>query len=54
MDVSQLLLTSDVGLLSFRQLNKRLKYLQQFANALAEAREGASHLAFEMTQQRVF
>ena len=52
---SQSLLSSDAGLLIFRQMDERLKYTEQFANALqGDARVGATHSWLEMVRQRVY
>ena len=52
---SQSLLSSDAGLLIFRQMDERLRYTAQFADALwGDSRVGPKHSWLDMVRQRVY
>ena len=52
---SQSLLSSDAGLLIFRQMDERLRYTEQFADALwGDSRVGPKHSWLDMVRQRVY
>ena len=52
---SQSLLSSDAGLLIFRQMDERLRYTEQFADALwGDSRVGPKHSRLDMVRQRVY
>ena len=52
---SQSLLSSDAGLLIFRQMDERLRYTEQFAYALwGDSRVGPKHSWLDMVRQRVY
>lgn len=54
-EVSQSPLSSDAGLLIFRQMDERLRYTQQFADALwGDSRVGPTHSWLDMVRQRVY
>ena len=54
-EVSQSPLSSDAGLLIFRQMDEHLKYTQQFADALSgDLRVGPKHSWLDMVRQRVY
>ena len=54
-EVSQSPLSSDAGLLIFRQMDERLRYTEQFANALwGDSRVGPTHSWLSMVRQRVY
>lgn len=53
-EVSKSPLSSDAGLLIFRQMDERLKYSQQFADALGDDRHEATHSTLDMVRQRVY
>ena len=53
-EVSQSPLSSDVGLLVFRPLDERVRYTEQFAAAMSDARFGATHSRLDMLRQRVY
>ena len=53
-EVSESPLSSDAGLLIFRQMDERLRYTEQFAQALCgDSRVGATHSWLDMVRQRV-
>ncbi len=53
--MSQSPLSSDAGLLVFRQRDERLRYTQQFADALwGDSRVGPKHSWLDMVRQRVY
>ena len=52
---SQSLLSSDAGLLIFRQMDERLRYTEQFADCLwGDSRVGPKHSWLDMVRQRVY
>ena len=54
-EVSRSPLSSDAGLLIFRQLDERLRYTEQFAGALrGDARICPTHSWLDMIRQRVY
>ena len=53
-EVSQSPLSSDAGLLIFRQMDERLRYTEQFAQCLGDSRSGAWHSRLDMVRQRVY
>jgi hypothetical protein len=54
-EVSQSPLSSDAGLLIFRQMDERLRYTEQFAGALwGDSRMGPTHSWLDMVRQRVY
>ena len=54
-EVSESPLSSDAGLLIFRQMDERLRYTEQFAQALwGDSRVGPTHSWLEMVRQRVY
>ena len=53
-EVSKSPLSSDAGLLVFRQLDERVRYTEQFAAAMSDTRFGATHSRLEMLRQRVY
>ncbi len=54
-EVSQSPLSSDAGLLIFRQMDERLQYTQQFADALrGDVRVDPTHSWLDMVRQRVY
>lgn len=54
-EVSQSPLSSDAGLLIFRQMDERLRYTQQFAEALRDdSRVAPTHSWLDMVRQRVY
>jgi hypothetical protein len=54
-EVSQSPLSSDAGLLIFRQMDERLRYTEQFAQALrGDWRVGPTHSWLDMVRQRVY
>ena len=54
-EVSQSPLSSDAGLLIFRQMDEHLKYTQQFADALwGDSRVRPTHSRLDMVRQRVY
>lgn len=53
-EVSKSPLSCDAGLLIFRQMDERLKYSQQFADVIADARCESTHSTLDMVRQRVF
>lgn len=54
-EVSQSPLSSDAGLLLFRQMDEKLQYTQQFADALlGDVRKAPTHSWLDMVRQRVY
>ena len=54
-EVSQAALSSDAGLLIFRQMDERLRYTEQFASAFqGDTRVGPTHSGLDMVRQRVY
>lgn len=53
-EISKAPLSSDAGLLVFRQLDERLRYTQQFAAAMRDTRVDPTHTRLEMLRQRVY
>jgi hypothetical protein len=53
-EISKAPLSSDAGLLVFRQLDDRLRYTEQFAAAMRDTRVDPTHTRLEMLRQRVY
>lgn len=53
-EISKAPLSSDAGLLVFRQLDERLRYTEQFAAAMSDTRVDPTHSRLEMLRQRVY